>query len=183
MTRKLFLFILLVVFMVALPTGAQAVTVWEYPLLCGQDGELCTYLGGTGNTILFDMNANEVVQEDVLMCLRLRFNEDSKLFVGSMDISSWFSGDLTMLFTGSVLGKDDTNMRITFYPILLDTATQLPIPDQEPIAFGIGYFDTRDMVMEFALQAPDIGITLNYGGLTGNFTLTKGYFNKYCPQP
>lgn len=67
------------------------------------------------------------------------------LLAGLMNInmSTESLGNPTLGFTGSVLGKDNPNMRITFFPLLLDPETQQPIPGDELIAFAAGSFNKK----------------------------------------
>jgi len=141
-------------------------------------------LGGEGKLIIMSQPSQiGFVQENVVMCFYFFINADGDLLGGLMNIptvSLGSLGNLTMFFTGSILGKDNPNMRITFFPSLIDPETQLPILGEEPIAFAVGFFDKKNMKMKFVIQSPNLGITQGYGAFTGNFELTKAGAGTFC---
>jgi hypothetical protein len=154
MTRGLFLLILALACMVVLPISVKAMEPVEYGY----------YLGGKGKLIsLSAVDSNYVQEEEVGTCLYFYIFPNTGLLIGQMVISTQFLGDLTMYFTGSFLGKDNPNLRLTF----------LPVFPANTMASAIGSFDNKNIEMKFVIQSPNLGSTSGYGAFTGNFELTK----------
>jgi hypothetical protein len=170
MTRKFFLLVLVLASIVVLPTSVKAMETIEYGY----------QLGGEGKVII--LGESVFLKENVVVCLYFGTNLAGDLLAGLMNInmSTESLGNPTLGFTGSVLGKDNPNMRITFFPLLLDPETQQPIPGDELIAFAAGSFNKKNMEMNFVIQSPNLFISQEYGAFTGNFELSHAGWIKFC---